>query len=58
MRIEALSIALQMLIPKASSLQTRTRIGHYNKEFINDLLTDKNIYIEQKTRHTARYVVK
>ena len=31
---------------------------HYNKEFINNLLTDKNIYIEQKTRHTARYVVK
>jgi len=33
-------------------------IRHYNQATIDRVLTDKKIYLEQKTRHTARFVLK
>lgn len=33
-------------------------IRHYNQATIDRVLTDKKVYLEQKTRHTARFVMK
>ena len=33
-------------------------IRHYNKEYLNELLKDKEILLEQKSRNTVRFAVK
>jgi aspartate kinase len=33
-------------------------IRHYNQDTIDRVLTNKKVYLEQKTRHTARFVMK
>jgi len=45
------------LIKYNTSLELLT-IRHYNKNKINELLNNKEVLVEQKTRFTARYVIK
>ena len=36
---------------------TLITVRHYSDELLHELITDKKVYLEQKTRNTARFVV-